>query len=95
MAPPLHRAQLAHRAVNAVQRRQHSLAQRLAGGGDLHPPGAADEQRRAQLGLQCLDLPADGGLGDKQLVGRRAERQTPRHRLKRAQAVQRQRAAAR
>ena len=38
-------------------------AQLLALGGGLDPAGGAFQQAHAQLGLQGLDLPGDGGLG--------------------------------
>ena len=55
---------------------------------------AAREERRAELVLQALDLPADGRLREVQLVGGAAEAQAPRDRLEGPQAGQRERPAA-
>ena len=52
---------------------------------DLDMARAAQEQRRAHILLQTLDLPADRRLGQVQFFGRLAEVQMPRHRLESAQ----------
>jgi len=39
------------------------------------------EQRHAEVVLERLDLPADSGLGDEQLLRRLGEAQSPRRRL--------------
>ncbi len=87
-------ADLAHRAVDATQRRRDGAQQQLAGLRELHAARAAREQRRAQLVLQALDLAADGRLGDVQLLGRGAEARAPGHGLEAAQVVEDQRAMA-
>ena len=50
-----------------------------------------DEQLRAELVLEALDLAADRRLGDVQLVGGGAEAERPRDRLEGAQVGQRER----
>mmetsp|Transcript_5755 Transcript_5755/g.22309 ORF Transcript_5755/g.22309 Transcript_5755/m.22309 type:complete len:221 (+) Transcript_5755:2007-2669(+) len=77
-----------------VQPRQHGHrgGQQLgAVAGELHLAGAAQEQGAADLFLQRLDLAADGGLGQAQLLGRGPEAQQPGHRLEGAQRADRQR----
>ncbi|MNH27049.1 hypothetical protein D3C79_871410 [compost metagenome] len=43
--------------------------QRLAGGGEVDLALAALEQAHTQLAFHVLDLPAEGGRGDAQLLG--------------------------
>jgi hypothetical protein len=57
------------------------------GAGQLHRPGVAQKQGHAHLFFQRLDLPADGGLGQRHFFGRRAEVQVPRHGLEGAQVA--------
>src|SRR5690606_20294508 len=45
----------------------------LAGGGQLYAASRTAEQRQAKEFLQPADLPADGALGQRQLVGRAGE----------------------
>jgi hypothetical protein len=47
----------------------------------------AQEQAHAHLFFQRLDLPADGRLGERHLLGRGAEIQVARHRLEGAQVA--------
>jgi hypothetical protein len=47
------------------------------------------EQRDAQVLLQRPDLPADGGLGDEEFLGRSGEGEIPRRRLEALDQVQR------
>ena len=87
MAPRLAVADLVHRAVQPLQQRHDGAQQRGAGRRELHMACAAVEQRRADLGLQRLDLAADGGLAQVQLGGRGAEGQAPGHRLEGTQGA--------
>ena len=50
---------------------------------------AAPEQRRAQVFLQCRDLPADRRLREEAFAGCPGERQVARRRVEDGQTVQR------
>ena len=69
-------AHLADRVARLLGRRQRALglgAEEPAGLGELEPAGA-DEQRRAQLGLEPADLLGQARLGHVQGCGGRRER---------------------
>jgi hypothetical protein len=93
MAAAARQADLPHRRVEPVQQRRDAAQQRGAGTGELHVPGAAQEQRRADFVFQAADLPADGRLRDMQLLRGGTEAGTPRHRLEGPDRAHRQRAA--
>src|SRR5207302_10829533 len=56
---------------------------------ELHPPPDAAEELHAEILLEALDLVADGGLRDGELVRRLLEREMARGDLEDAQCVER------
>ena len=86
-------ADLLHARVELAEPGLDRPQQGLAVGSDLDVARAAQEERRAELVLEALDLAADRRLRDVQLVGRGVEAEQPRHRLEGAQVAQRQRPA--
>lgn len=67
-------------------------AQQLrARAGQLHGPRVAQKQADAHVVFQALDLPADGGLGPRQLFSGDPEIEGARNRFKGAQLTGRNR----
>ena len=62
-----------------AEERLHALRQEAAGGGQLHPPAGAHEQRGSERGFKLGDLAAQRGLGDGQRLGRLPEMKLARH----------------
>ena len=82
-------ADLPHAGIQPVDPRRHDAQQRAAAARELDVPGAAREERRAELVLEPLDLPAHRRLREVQLIGRLAEAEAPRHGLEGPQAAER------
>ena len=82
-------AQAPGRRVDSVEGRGQGRQVELAGVGQHEPPVQAPEQLHAERLLQGLDLMADRGLGDVELLGRLGERQVPGRGLEGAQGVER------
>jgi hypothetical protein len=80
--------QLLRPGGQVVERPAQDRQVALAGVGEDERAGLAGEEPGAQPVLQVLDLLADGGRRDAQLLGRLGEAGMPRRRLEGAQPVQ-------
>src|SRR6185369_477896 len=77
-----------HGRIELEEQRLDRAQERVAVGRDLDVARAADEELRAELVLEALDLAADRRLRDVQLFGGGAEVERPRDRLEGAQVGQ-------
>ena len=75
--------------IHGVERPGQGRQVELAGVGQHQAPVQAPEQLPVERRLQRLDLMADRGLGDEQLLGRLGERQVPGGGLEGAQGIER------
>ena len=82
-------AQALDRAAQFVEAAPHAGEQLGAFLRQRHGPGVTPEQGHADVGLERLDLRADGGGGHAQFLRRRREAQVSRDGFEDAQGVQR------
>ena len=78
-------------AESALQLGEDSLdvaEERASGGGRLHVPRTAVQQRDSERVLELSNGAAQRGLGDAEFVGGAGERAQPRHRLEHPQVPQ-------